>query len=229
MEAAVNNAFLESRRKLAKWGNYIGLGALIAGLFTVARSPVLSSTLLLIGVCGASIGAYMANRYIREPRVDQVLSRALDGLDKRYTLYSYYLPAGQVVLSHFGFTVLEARSQGGQIAYSRGRWSHKARLNLLKQILGEPSLGSPDKDLAIQIEHLRKWMARQGLDDVPVSGAIVFTNQEAGLEIEGLGFPAVRLRELAPLLKGGVSDQVPLATSQRREIESKLDELVQKA
>jgi hypothetical protein len=145
MQAYVNDAFLNRRRKIAKWGNYIGLGALFGGLFTVSRSTALSSTLLLIGVFGASIGAYMANRYIREPRADQLLAKALDGLDKRYTLFSYYLPVDQAIFSHHGFTVLVTRPQPGMITYSDGRWHHRSSMRRLKQLVGEPSVGSPER------------------------------------------------------------------------------------
>ena len=138
MQAIVNQTFLSRRRQLAKWGNYIGMGALIAGLFTVAKSPTLSSSLMLVGVLAASIGAFLTNRFVRERRVDQLLSRALDGLDKRYTLLSYYVPVDHVVFSHRGFTIIEARSQDGQIRYANGRWSHAATSTGLTDGKGAP-------------------------------------------------------------------------------------------
>ena len=49
------------------------------------------------------------------------------------------------------------------------------------------------------------------------------------MSVPGLGTPAVSLTELAALMRDGLDDQAPLATSQRREVESKLDELVGKA
>jgi hypothetical protein len=229
MQAYVNDAFLNRRRKIAKWGNYIGLGALFGGLFTVSRSTALSSTLLLIGVFGASIGAYMANRYIREPRADQLLAKALDGLDKRYTLFSYSLPVDQAIFSHHGLTVLVTRPQPGMITYSDGRWHHRSSMRRLKQLVGEPSVGSPEKDLQVDMDTMRRWVAKQGLGaDVPVNGAVVFTNENATVSVQGLGIPAVSLSGLATLMRDGLDVQAPLSTSQRREVESKLDELVGK-
>lgn len=230
MQAFVNNVFLDRRRKYAKWGNYIGFGALFAGLFTATRSPVLSSTLLLVGLLGASIGSYMANRYIREPRADQQLVHALDSLDKRYTLLSYYLPADQVVFSHRGFTVLEVRPQEGLISYTNGRWNHKAGFRKIMQLFGEPSLGSPHKDLAALTTSMKEWVSSLAVDgEIPVNGAVVFTGARAELQIEGLGCPAVPASELATLFRSGFGEEAPLSTSQRREIESKLDALVGKA
>ncbi|MHB1317392.1 MAG: hypothetical protein ACYCYF_02110 [Anaerolineae bacterium] len=230
MQAFVNNAFLDRRRKYAKWGNYIGFGALFAGLFTATRSPVLSSTLLLVGLLGASIGSYMANRYIREPRADQQLAHAMDSLDKRYTLLSYYLPADQVVFSHRGFTVLEVRPQEGLISYANGRWNHKAGFRKIMQLFGEPALGSPHKDLASLMASMKEWASTLAVDgEIPINGAVVFTGARAELQIEGLGYPAVTANEVANVFRNGFGEQAPLSTSQRREIESKLDALVGKA
>ena len=227
MQAFVNDAFLNKRRKYAKWGNYIGLGALVIGLFTAVRSPVLSSTLLLIGVLGASVGAFMANRYVREPRPDQLLARALDGLDKRYTLLSYYLPSDQVVFSHRGFTVLVTRAQRGQITYADGRWDHQMRNRRIKQLFGEPAISKPEKDLELECRDVEKWVSSLGLSDqVPVNGVIVFTGEDVQLNIQDPDFPAVTLQNLAGFLRDTTSDQTLLTTSQRREIESKLNALV---
>lgn len=230
MQAFVNEELLRKRRQYAKWGNLIGLGMLFGGLFTVARSPALSATLLLVGVVAAGVGSYMASRYVREPRADQLLAKALDGLDKRYTLYSYYLPADHTVFSHHGFTVIDTRPQTGTIVYANGRWSHRTRFRWLKQLVGEPALVSPEKDLDADISALQTWSARQGLGvEIPIHGVIVFTNENARLNIQGLRYPAVTLSELPDLLRAGMGDQAPLSTGQRREIESLLDELVHKA
>lgn len=230
MQAFANDAFLDKRRKYAKWGNYIGLGALFIGLFTAARSPVLSSTLLLIGVLGASIGAYMANRYIREPRPDQLLARALDGLDKRYTLLSYYLPSDQVVFSHRGFTVLVTRAQQGEITYAEGRWDHQLRMRKIKQLFGEPAISKPEKDLELEVRDVEKWVSSLNLSDqVPVNGVIVFTGENVQLDVQDPNLPAVTLQDLASHFRDHMGDRGLLTTSQRREIESKLDALVGKA
>jgi hypothetical protein len=76
---------------------------------------------------------------------------------------------------------------------------------------------------------MRRWVAKQGLGaDVPVNGAVVFTNENATVSVQGLGIPAVSLSGLATLMRDGLDVQAPLSTSQRREVESKLDELVGK-
>jgi hypothetical protein len=227
MEARTNQTFLTRRRKVARIASYVGFAALFGGLIVSTRYPLASYGLLLLGLISASVGSFLANRYVREPRADEQLARALDGLDRRYSLLSYYLPSDHVVFSHHGFAVLEPRAQSGVIAYRDGRWSNKGGgRRLLQFVGGEPSLGRPDRDLAAEVTEVKRWLGRAGWgSDVPVHGVVVFTNPDAQLDIVDPPCPAVALRDLAGVLRDGLG-QPPLPTSQRRELESKLDALV---
>jgi len=111
MQSVVNEPFLKKRATYARWGSYLGIGALFVGLVTSTRYPLLAYLFLLIGLLGATFGSYMTNRYVREPRADQTLEDVLNGLDKRYRLYSYYLLSDHVISSHFGLTALVAKPQ----------------------------------------------------------------------------------------------------------------------
>jgi hypothetical protein len=231
METVVNQPFLTKRGKIGRWGSLIGLGALFAGLITAGQQMVLISyTCLLIGLIGASVGSYMANRYVKEPRADQRLAKALESLDRRHVLYSYYLPSEQVLFSHHGLTVLEVRNQEGAISYADGRWRHKAGLRKFLQFFGEPSLGRPEQDLEREMGWMRDWLAKNGMgEDVPVNGVIVFTNPGAELDIQGLAHPYATLEELPEVIRAGFGERPPLSTSKRNEIRSKLDDLVAQA
>ncbi len=231
MEVVVNQPFLSKRGKLGRWAMLVGLAALFVGLFLASQQNLLLSyAFLLIGLVGSSVGSYMANRYVREPRADQHLAKALESLDRRYVLYSYFLPSEQVLFSHHGFTVLEVRNQEGLIRYANGRWQHKAGLRKLMQIFGEPSLGQPDRDLGQEMRWVREWLVKTGLgEDIPVNGVIVFTHPRAELDIQGLEYPYATLENLPEVLRTSLADHPPLPTSRRNEIRSRLDELVAQA
>jgi hypothetical protein len=231
METVVNQPFLTKRGKYGRWGSLIGLAALFAGLLTAGQQMLLISyACLLIGLVGASVGSYMANRYVKEPRADQRLAKALESLDRRHVLYCYYLPSEQVLFSHYGFTVLEVRNQDGAISYADGRWRHKAGFRKFLQLFGESSLGKPEHDLQREIGWVRDWLAKiEGGQEIPVDGVIVFTNPAAQLDIQGLDCRYATVDELAQMVKEGLRDQPPLSTSRRHEIRSMLDDLVAQA
>jgi hypothetical protein len=230
MENIVNQPFLTKRAKYAKWGSYVGFGALFVGLVTGMRSPLSSYAFLMVGLLGASIGSYLSNRYVKEPRPDQSLALALEELDKRYALYNYYLSSQHVVASHFGLTVLEPRAQRGEIRVSKGHWRHKGGARKLLQLLGEPGLGRPDGDLERGVHDVKEWIAKLMPDDeIPVSGVIVFTNPKAKLLVEDAATPVTSAEELAQYLKEGLKGGAVLSTAKQKELRRALDEVVAQA
>ena len=54
MQSFVNELFLAKRAKYAKWGSYLGFGALFLGLLTTTRNPILAYVFLLVGLLGAA-------------------------------------------------------------------------------------------------------------------------------------------------------------------------------
>jgi hypothetical protein len=227
MQSFINHPFLDKRGKYARWGIYIGFGSLFVGLVTVTRSPILSYIFLLVGLLGATFGSYMNNRYVREPRVDQILDDALGGMDKRYTLYGYYLPSDYVVASHHGLTVVVPRTQEGEISYSNGRWQHKAGMRKLLQFFGEPSLGKPDQDLQQEMRYVKEWIDKVMTEkDIPVNGAVLFTNPKAVLKVSDAPAPSMTAAELVAHMKQGLKGQPTLSTALQTELRQALDEVV---
>jgi len=228
MEYIVNEPFLKQRGKYARWGSYVGFAALLLGLLTTTRSTLLSYVFLLVGLLGASIGSYLANRYVKEPRADQLLAQTMESLDDRYTFYNYFLPAGHVVASHRGLTILEPRSQKGEIRYEGGRWRHKAGMRKLLQLFGEPSLGKPDQDLERNVGLTKEWIDKvMPEQDIPVNGAIVFTDPEVTLDTSDSPYPAIRANELPEHLTTGLEGNPILSTSKQKELRRTLDEAIE--
>ena len=227
MESFVNEPFLKKRAKYARWGSYVGLGSLFVGLMISTRNPLLAYVFLLIGLLGSSFGAYMANRYVREPRPDQTLENALGGLDKRYVLYNYYLAADHVIASHCGLTVVVPRPQKGEVRYENGRWHHKAGLRKLLQFFGEPGVGKPDQDLAEEVKLVKEWIDQALPEgDVPVNGVVAFTHPEVDLQASEAPVPAMVISELFDYMKHGLRDQPILTTAKRKELRRVLDVVV---
>ena len=227
MQSFVNEPFLKKRSTYARWGSYLGIGALFVGLITSTRQPLLAYLFLVVGLLGATFGSFMANRYVREPRADQTLEDALSGLDKRYRLYNYYLPSDHVVASHYGLTTILPKPQEGEITYDNGRWHHKTGWRRLLQFFGAPNLGKPDRELAHEMQLVREWIdAVMPEEDIPVSGVIAFTNPRAALNVSGLPVPAVTSGDLGDHMKRGLTDQPPLSTAVRKDLERILDEVV---
>jgi len=228
MDFYVNQPFVDKRVKFSRYFTWGSLGALAGGLLLSKTNIMVSYGALLIGMVLAIAGSHYTALYVREPRADQVLMLVLDGLDKRYTLYAYYLASNLVVLSHYGFMVLLPKLQKGIVTYRDRRWKHKAGLRRIFGIFGEQGLGNPTRELADEIGQMRKWVAKALPEfEVPVSGAVVFTNPEVDLQADQSDGPVVTPAELYEYLRHGLRGQELLSTAQLKAVRRVCDALVE--
>jgi len=228
MQSYVNEAFLEKRAKIARYTSFAGLGALVIALFTLRDLLWLSYLLLTVGLITAAVASFLSNQYLREPRADQVLQRVLDGLDKRYALYSYYLPSDHVVASHHGLTVIISRPQRGVVSAQGKRWQHRARWRWFKQIFGEPGLGRPDLDAEVETSRMKAWVAKRNLsEEIPVSAAVVFVHPQVQLTVADVAVPVMTASQLPDHLRQGLNDLPIVSTAGQKELRRALDEAVQ--
>lgn len=227
MEIYINTPFLKQRAKIGKYSTWAGVAALLIGLFMASRSIWISYLSLLIGLVGATVGSHFSSTYVREPRPEQMFSHLLDGLDKRYAVYCYFMPSNHVVLSHYGLTVLLPKAQKGEITYSNGRWQHKAGMRKILQLIGEPGLGNPEKELSAEMKWVRDWLTKAVPElEVPVQGVIVFIHPEAALNAAGSPTPAMLSVDLPEYMRQGMKGQPTISTANQKELRRVLDAIV---
>ncbi|MHB0857544.1 MAG: hypothetical protein ACYC5M_08235 [Anaerolineae bacterium] len=226
MQNRVNQSFLTKRGKIARWGTYIGIGALVIGLMTTTRSILISYAFMLVGLIGASIGSYMTSRYVREPRADQIITTALEGLDKRFAGYHYLLGTNHVIASHYGLTVVIPKAQDGLITFQNGRFRHKAGFRRVFQFFGEQGLGKPDQELAQEVGWVKEWIDQVMPEpSIPVNGVVVFTSPKAELQIRGANVPAVAVDQLADYMRTGLKGSTTLTTATQKDLRRLLDQV----
>ena len=158
----------------------------------------------------------------------QTLSEALESLDKRYTLYSYYLSANHILISHYGLMGIIPRSHNGEVTYDEnGRWRQKAGWRKVFQLFGEPSVGKPDQEAVDDVEWTKKWIDEVfPEEDIPVNGVVVFTDPAVELYAKKCPTPVVKAGDLARYLKQGLKGQPTLTTARQKELRRTLDEII---
>ena len=132
-----------------------------------------------------------------------------------------------VVLSHYGLTVLLPKAQKGQIMYRDGRWQHKGGARKLLQLVGEPGLGNPEKDLQTEVDSIKEWVAKNVTEfEVPVQGIVVFTHPEAVVDVSDAPIVAIPAVELPEYFKVRMKGQTTPSTANQKELRRKLDAIV---
>ena len=219
-----NHALLSSRNRWARVLSIVGMAGLIAGLFLTSRSYLLSWLFLLIGLLAASIGANIANLYVRDPRSEEVLDRALRGFDDRHVLYNFSLPIPHIFLTPAGPWIMEVVKHRGKIKYDGRKWRRNFTIGRVFGVFSETRLGNPAKDLQKDIDLLRQELSEVMEQEVPVYGAVVFTDPAVELDADSAPLPVVRIDALKEWLRRELKSQTNVPTQMRRRLQETLDE-----
>ena len=124
------------------------------------------------------------NRWVRQPRADQVLEQALKGFDDQYRLYNYMLPAPHVLLSPAGLFVLTALGQDGTIRYEGGKFRRNFSAGRVLRFMGEEGLGKPLAEGDAEVQALRKLLEQHGAGEgVEIQNVLVFYNPRAQVSV----------------------------------------------
>jgi hypothetical protein len=210
MRVIVNQDRVKRQAATAQRGIIIGVGLLGAAavLSFNPRYVLRAYGLVIPGIILASWASRAGDRWLREPRADQTLAKALKGLTHSYRLYSYVLPAEQVILSPTGLFALKVKHQVGRISCHGHKWHRPLTLQRVWRFLAEEPLGNPTKQVQDEVEHMQRFLSEELPNaDVPLYPVIVFTETEADLEIVEPTVPVMPLAELKAYLRSASKGQ----------------------
>lgn len=227
MQNIVDDGRITKGARLGKIATFGGLGLLVVGLIVslvFQKSPLLllSFVFLILGLVVSSIGTLNMGRWVREPRADQALAQALRGYDDRYRLYSYILPAPQVLLSPVGVYVLTALGQDGTIRYEGGKFHRDFTIGRLLRFLAEEGLGKPNAEGDSQVKALQEFLDEHDAGEgVEIQNILVFYNPRVELSVLDPPCPVVTPKGLKRAIRRERGQKIP--TGQYRKLQELFD------
>lgn len=203
-----NESLIKRNARIAQITMLAGLAVLGGGMwvsFTQSENYTLLFGALGVGFIVAQIGMYFMNRWGRKPRPDEQIEKALKGLDRKFSLYSWNTPVSHLLVGPTGLWILLPYYQRGTISYSKGRWRQSGG-GLFYQYLklfAQESLGRPDLELNSEIAALEKYLKEKLPDEKlpPIQGALVFTDDRTVIHIPEDENPPAETVKLADLKK----------------------------
>ena len=202
MKIYIDREKVNGRATLANLASVGGLLVLLASVIIPLFQPDwarFSLLLMAVGAIVAMIGIYLANRWVRKPRPEDSLDKALKAFDDHYRIYHYpALPCDHVLLTPAGLVALEVVNLGGSFSYRDGRWKEAMTMGRALRYMVEPRVADPVVYARSITEELGERLRRQ-LDaaiSVPVKALTVFTHPAAELQIEGPLVPACKIEKL---------------------------------
>lgn len=210
-----DEARLERLKKIGQYTSLVGflvlIGGLVLGFVNPERYLFLQVLALPLGWLLSQVGLYLAHRYMREPRPDQMLDEELQKVARRGRMYHYLLPAPHVLLMPAGPIVFVAKYQGGDISVEGDQWKQRG-VSFLRKFFSQESLGNPTREAENAVKSLAAYINKEApeIEEVPIGAIIAFTTMHAGeLDLDGSDIPAMHVTKLKGYFKQR-ADRPPL-------------------
>ena len=207
MQIFTNETLIKRYALISKALSTTGILVLLSGLAASFLRPEWSSLpfyTLIAGFMLSNVGMFLANRYVREPRPDLVLRNSMKGLDDRYLMYQYHLPAHHTIITPSGVYAVTLKFQGGTVEWNdnRRRFRHRG-VSIYRKIFGQESLGQPIIEAQAEAQRLAKFLNKKFGDDAPdVYPILLFTNPKIAFEnIKETPIPVLKAKRLNAYLR----------------------------
>jgi hypothetical protein len=181
----------------------------VGGLLTLLASVILplfipslttiSFALMIAGLGVSMVGIYFANRWVRKPRPEEQLDKALKSLSDSCHLYHYPgLPCDHILLTPSSVVILETVGLGGVFSYRKGKWKEQMTIGRALRWIVEEHLGDPIRAVRGAEGYLRNQFDNLEIppEKVPIKAVIVFTHPAVELDVESASLPVVKVEKL---------------------------------
>ncbi|MGH2560919.1 MAG: nuclease-related domain-containing protein [Thermomicrobiales bacterium] len=214
MRIVRNTAYVQRRRRLARWSAFGGFVLLVSTFFLAFRPALIliAYALLLVGFVIFNFGMQQLGKWSRNPRNDAILDVRLQPagdsktppLSDRFVLV-HYGQVGKRVVEHLliypgGVLVLTARELPGLIHGRGNRWRKRGGGLTRFFAFSGPQLGNPSLETDQSVAAVESLLETESLE-VEVSGAIAFLNPMAELDIEEPDYACLRGDELLTFIR----------------------------
>jgi len=217
-------------KRVAQVASIGGMALLIGGLvFALTSADAANAFLfqllaLTFGWLISQVGMFLAQRYVRNPRPDQVLDEALKKVARNGRLYHYLLPAPHVLLTANGIIVFVAKFQGGKVSVDGDRWKQTGVG--LRKFFGQEGLGNPTREAETMIGAVAGYLRKHApsVEEVPIGALIVFTMKGlTDLDLNRSRIPAMHYTKVHGYLRQQKKQSTAIASEDYEAIKAAFD------
>ncbi len=177
MKLSINNKRIDRNKKFAQIALFASLALLIIGFVWTLRnsepSKSLTGYLILIpAYVLVQISIFLANRWGKSPRPDEIVVQALKGLDNRYTLYNFTTGVPHLLVGPIGAWIINPYSHKGEISYNpeRNQYRQKGGPNFIAKYFAQEGLPNITREVFSLKRDLNKYFDKNSIqfDEEPV-------------------------------------------------------------
>ncbi len=213
MKIITNEKKIAQRKKMAGILSPIAMVLLLGGLGlnlmslrqeTVEPFYFYGTLLLLVlGFIASTISSGMVSRWVREPRADQVLTKALKGFDNKNVLLNYTTRAPHVLIGQNKVFVITTKAHGDAIQVTDGRWKRSFSVGRILRFFADEGLGNPTFEAQQNAQAVAKVVSDKlpEVETVPIEPVIVFTNPKVELTVHSSAIPVLKSKKLKSFIR----------------------------
>ena len=186
MKAITNTEIIENR---AKWAKRIApltmiflVGGLITNFLSINQPQYFRPTLILLvlGFIFATISSHLTNRWVKEPRADQILANTLKKFGNDFVLFNYTTSPAHILLTPSRLYVIVVKQQDGPVQVNGYRFSRKFNWKLFFKTLRAELPG----------------------EEMPeVEPLVIFSNKDVELSLNNPAVTILRTNEIKSFLR----------------------------
>ena len=209
MKISINEKLIKRNKTITQISLYSAIALIAIGLFMSFSNPdkakvLLSYLVLLPAYVLMQINVFMSNKWGRNPRIDQIISNSLKGLDNRYSLYHYTTPISHLLVGPAGIWIIKPYHQHGIISYDekKKKYIQKGGGNFLTKLFAMDTLSDIERETQRQISTFNKYFEKIGLKEYPKPLiANVFFHPEAKIQAKNAPETTINIDKLKDLVR----------------------------
>jgi len=177
MKISINNKLIERNKKIAQITLFASLAMLAIGFFWTLRNSepsksVIGYLILIPAYLLVQISIFMANRWGKSPRPDEIVVQALKGLDNRYTLYNFTTGVPHLLVGPNGVWIINPYHHKGKISYNpeKKQYLQKGGPNFIAKYFAQDGLPNITREAYSLKMDLTKYFDKNSIqiDEEPV-------------------------------------------------------------
>jgi hypothetical protein len=165
MKISTNNILIERNKKISQVVLYTSLALLTLGLLWSIKDSDKSQTtfayvILIPAYILVQVSIYMANRWGRSPRPDEILVSSLKGLNNQYSLYNFTTGVPHLLVGPSGIFIIKPYYHTGEISYNpdKKRYEQKGGPGLISKLFAQESIPSIEREAKNVLDDYHRYL-----------------------------------------------------------------------
>jgi hypothetical protein len=187
MKISNNYPLIQRNKKISQIVLYASLALLVVGLiwsFTGAdiSQYTMAYLILIPAYLLVQISIYLANRWGRSPRPDEIIGQSLKGLNDQYTLYNYNTGVPHLLVGPAGVWIIKPYHQFGTISFNSGknRYEQRGGANFIAKLFGQEGLTDIERESKMALRDFDSYNKKMNIEmDVKPKIVNIFYSEKA--------------------------------------------------